>query len=80
MNESNDLSLDEGECYEIKNFKVTHADGLTKLSRNRYHINLDDTTVITKINAISYVSYYEFASYKMARRGLNLPKFSIGNF
>ncbi|KAF8111652.1 hypothetical protein N665_0073s0012, partial [Sinapis alba] len=69
--------MDEGDWFEIQNFKVIHASSLTRLSKNRYHIEMTRSSVITKIQPLPYCNYYCFANFDNINRGLAHPKYSI---
>ncbi|CAN6832982.1 unnamed protein product [Brassica oleracea var. botrytis] len=74
---SNLITMDEGDCFEIHNFKVIHASSLTRLTRNRYHIEMTMSSVITKIQPLPYCNYYCFANFENVNRGLYHPKYTI---
>ncbi|CAG7871170.1 unnamed protein product [Brassica rapa] len=69
----------EGHCYEIKNFKLTHAVEHVQLTKNRYHINLSNSFVILKIDPICNSNFYCFPNFIDVYRGLVHPKFPIAD-
>ena len=76
--DNNAITMDEGDCFEIQNFKVIHASGLTRLTKNRFHIKLTSSSLITRIQPLPYCNYYCFANFLNVNRGLAHPKYSIG--
>ncbi|KAH0892902.1 hypothetical protein HID58_055331 [Brassica napus] len=64
-------------CYEIKNFKLTHASERVQLTKNLYHINLSNSSVILKIDPIRNSNFYCFPNFIDVYRGLVHPKFPI---
>lgn len=72
------ITMDEGDCFEIHHFKVIHATSLKRLTTNRYHIQMDRTSVIKKIQPLPHCNYYRFADFLNINRGLAHPKYSIG--
>ncbi|KAF8113548.1 hypothetical protein N665_0048s0009 [Sinapis alba] len=70
--------MDEGDWFEIQNFKLIHASGLIRLSTNKYHIQMISSSVITKIQPKKYCNYYFFANFCCVLRGLSHPMYSIG--
>ncbi|KAJ4884859.1 DUF223 domain-containing protein [Raphanus sativus] len=75
---SNLINMDEGDCFEIQNFKVIHASSLKRLTKNRYNIVMTMSSVITKIQPLPYCNYYCFANFHNLNRGLYHPKYSVG--
>ncbi|CAF2099596.1 BnaA05g19870D [Brassica napus] len=75
--DNNAITMDEGDYFEIQNFKVTHASGLTRLTKNRFHIKLTSSSLITRIQPLPYCNYYCFANFLNVNRGLAHPKYSI---
>ncbi|KAF8102733.1 hypothetical protein N665_0196s0026 [Sinapis alba] len=69
--------MEEGDWYELQNFKITFASGQTRVTRNRYQINLSNYSFIFKIQPLSYCNYYRFQPFNNIHRGLSHPKFSI---
>lgn len=74
-----EINLDEGDWFEILDFKLIHASGLIRTTRSKYHINLTHDSVVTKIQPITECNFLFCASYKTILRGLYHPKFCIGN-
>ncbi|KAF8097470.1 hypothetical protein N665_0288s0003 [Sinapis alba] len=77
LDDSTETLLGEGHCYEIKNFSITPATELTRLTKNRCHIKLNASSVISQIEPISISNYYCFANFLNIYRGLSHPKFSV---
>uniref|UniRef100_A0A0D3BTW6 Replication protein A 70 kDa DNA-binding subunit B/D first OB fold domain-containing protein n=1 Tax=Brassica oleracea var. oleracea TaxID=109376 RepID=A0A0D3BTW6_BRAOL len=73
-----EINLDEGDWFEILDFKLIHASGLIRTTRSKYHINLTHDSVVTKIQPITECNFLFCASYKTILRGLYHPKFCIG--
>ncbi|CAF2142913.1 unnamed protein product [Brassica rapa] len=73
-----EINLDEGDWFEILDFKLIHASGLIRTTRSKYHINLTHDSVVTKIQPITECNFLFCASYKTLLRGLSHPKFCIG--
>lgn len=48
---SNQTIINEGEWYEICNFKLIHKFGIIKITRNHYHVIPKENTFIIKIEA-----------------------------
>lgn len=74
------MPLEEGHCYEIKDFSLTATLELTRVSRNKLHIKLSKSSVISKIPPIPASNFYCFANFINLYRGLSHPKFSVGTF
>ncbi|KAH0852098.1 hypothetical protein HID58_094211, partial [Brassica napus] len=74
---SADMPLEEGHSYEIKDFELSHAAERVRLTRNRYNINLTNSSVIVKIDPIKHSSFYCFPNWDDLYRGLHHPKFPI---
>lgn len=74
------MPLEEGHSYEIKDFELSHAAERVRLTRNRYNINLTNSSVIVKIDPIQHFSFYCFPNWDDLYRGLHHPKFPIGMF
>lgn len=77
---STEMPLEEGDCYEIKNFILTATLEFTRVSRNKLHIKLSNSSVISKIPPIPASNFYCFANFINLYRGLSHPKFSVGTF
>ncbi|CAN6818690.1 unnamed protein product [Brassica oleracea] len=60
---SNQITVDEGDWFEIRNFKLVHASGLIRLSTNRYHIEMTNSSVISKIQPKIFGNYYCFSHF-----------------
>ena len=75
---SNQITMDEGDWFEIQNFKLIHASGLIRLSTNRYHIEMTNSSVISKIQPKIFGNYYRFTHFLNVLRGLSHPMYSIG--
>ncbi|KAG2240056.1 hypothetical protein Bca52824_091176 [Brassica carinata] len=71
------ITLDEGDWFEILDFKLNHAFGLIRTTRNKYHIKLTHDSVVTKIQPITKCNFLNCASYKTILRGLSHPMFCI---
>ncbi|KAF3551760.1 hypothetical protein DY000_02009982 [Brassica cretica] len=75
---SADMPLEEGHSYEIKDFELSHVIAeRVRLTRNRYNINLTNSSVILKIDPIKHSSFYCFPNWDDLYRGLHHPKFPI---
>lgn len=72
--------MEEGDWYELQNFEVAYAFGVTRVTRYRHQINLSDSSIIFKIPPLSFCHYYRFQTFENIQRGLAHPKFSIGTF
>ncbi|KAG5393671.1 hypothetical protein IGI04_023634, partial [Brassica rapa subsp. trilocularis] len=77
LDASTEMPLKEGHCYEIKNFKLTHALECVQLTKNRYYINLSNSFVILKIDPIHNSNFYCFPNFIDVYCGLVHPKFPI---
>ncbi|CAG7875409.1 unnamed protein product [Brassica rapa] len=77
---SADMPLEEGHSYEIKDFELSHAAERVRLTRNRYNINLTNSSVIVKIDPIKHSSFYCFPNWDDLYRGLHHPKFPIDKY
>ncbi|KAH0879178.1 hypothetical protein HID58_066572 [Brassica napus] len=53
LDASTEMSLEEGHCYEIKNSVLMPPSECIRLTKNRYHINLNNSSVILKIDPFS---------------------------
>ncbi|KAF8091391.1 hypothetical protein N665_0446s0011 [Sinapis alba] len=71
------IRVKEGLCYEIKNFILTVKTERVRLTKNAYHINLNNSSIILKINPFSSPNFYCFRNFDDVYRGLAHPKFSI---
>lgn len=71
-------TMDEGDWFEIRNFKVIRASALTRLSRNRYKIEMSASTLISKIQPKTHGNYYCFQRFRNVIRGFAHPMYSIG--
>ena len=78
LDASTEMPLEKSHCYEIKNFKLTHASERVQLTKNLYHINLSNSSVILKIDPIRNSNFYCFPNFIDVYRGLVHPKFPIG--
>ncbi|KAJ4909808.1 hypothetical protein Rs2_04429 [Raphanus sativus] len=76
---STEMPLEEGHCYEIKDFSLTATLELTRVSRNKLHIKLSKSSVISKIPPIPASNFYCFANFINLYRGLSHPKFSFNH-
>ncbi|CAG7866071.1 unnamed protein product [Brassica rapa] len=74
---SNQITMDEGDWFEIRNFKLIHASGLIRLSTNRYHIEMTNSSIISKTQPKMFGNYYCFAHFLNVLRGLSHPMYSI---
>ncbi|KAH0857418.1 hypothetical protein HID58_085679, partial [Brassica napus] len=50
LDTSIEIPLEEGHCYEIKNFVQTPPSECIRLTKNRYHINLNNSSFILEID------------------------------
>lgn len=74
----NQITMDEGDWFEIKNFKLIRASGLIRLSKNLFQIKMTNLSVIAKVQPKSFSSYYCFQNFRNVLRGLAHPMYSIG--
>ncbi|KAL0662456.1 hypothetical protein Bca4012_099293 [Brassica carinata] len=72
------MPLEECHCYEIKNFILTTPSESLRLTKNRYHIKLNKTSIIAMIDPFLKSNYYCFPKFDDLYRGFAHPKFSIG--
>ena len=80
LDSSTEMPLDEGHCYEIKNFSLNPTTERIRLTNNRYYINLNNFSVILKIDPILKSNFYCFPNFIHVFCGLAHLKFSIGMF
>ncbi|KAH0858777.1 hypothetical protein HID58_087038 [Brassica napus] len=80
LDDSFEIPMEEGDWYELQNFEVAYAFGVTRVTRYRHQINLSDSSIIFKIPPLSFCHYYRFQTFENIQRGLAHPKFSIGGF
>ncbi|CAN7082624.1 unnamed protein product, partial [Brassica oleracea var. botrytis] len=78
LDDSFEIPMQEGGWYELQNFELAYAFGVTRVTRNRHQINLSDSSIIFKIPPLSFCHYYHFQTFENIQRGLAHPKFSIG--
>ncbi|KAH0891840.1 hypothetical protein HID58_054269, partial [Brassica napus] len=78
LDASAEMPLEEGHCYEIKNFILTTPSESLRLTKNRYHIKLNKTSIIAMINPFLKSNYYCFPKFDDLYHGFAHPKFSIG--
>ncbi|KAH0875446.1 hypothetical protein HID58_072808 [Brassica napus] len=78
LDASTEMPLEECHCYEIKNFILTTPSESLRLTKNRYHIKLNKTSIIAMINPFLKSNYYCFPKFDDLYRGFAHPKFSIG--
>ncbi|KAG2286697.1 hypothetical protein Bca52824_046301 [Brassica carinata] len=71
------ITLDEGDWFEILDFKLNHAFGLIRTTRNKYHIKLTHDSVVTKIQPITKCNF-QLCKLQTILRGLSHPMFCIG--
>lgn len=70
--------MNEGEWYEIHDFKLIYNFRKVKTTTHRYHVVTKVETVIRKLEASLTCNYYVFKDFKNIIRGLSHPKFCIG--
>ncbi|CAN7059991.1 unnamed protein product [Brassica oleracea var. botrytis] len=80
LDDSFEIPMEEGDWYELQNFEVAYAFGVTRVTRYRHQINLSDSSIIFKIPPLSFCHYYRFQTFENIQRGLAHPKFSIDIF
>ncbi|CAF2125457.1 unnamed protein product [Brassica napus] len=66
--------MQEGGWYELQNFEVAYAFGVTRVTRNRHQINLSDSSIIFKIPPLSFCHYYRFSNFRKHTTWLSSPK------
>ncbi|CAH8328901.1 unnamed protein product [Eruca vesicaria subsp. sativa] len=74
---SSGINLNEGDWFEIFDFKLTYASGLIRPTKNKYHIILTRNAVVRKISLITEFTFLCCANYKIILRGLSHTKFCI---
>ncbi|KAF3561267.1 hypothetical protein DY000_02014939 [Brassica cretica] len=80
LDDSFEIPMEEGDWYDLQNFEVVYAFGVTRVTRYRHQINLSDSSIIFKIPPLSFCHYYRFQTFENIQRGLAHPKFSIDIF
>ncbi|KAG2303223.1 hypothetical protein Bca52824_031874 [Brassica carinata] len=73
----NHITMNEGDWFDIRNFKVMHFSGLIRLTKNRYHIVMSNSTVVVQIQPKTCSNYYCFAKFLDIARGLAHPLYCI---
>ncbi|KAF3537087.1 hypothetical protein F2Q69_00020229 [Brassica cretica] len=71
------VNLNEGDWFEIYDFKLIHASGLIRTTRNKYHIILTQNALLTKIHPMTEFNFLCCVNYETILRGLSHPKFCI---
>ncbi|WZZ86311.1 hypothetical protein YC2023_114890 [Brassica napus] len=79
LDTSIEIPLEEGHCYEIKNFVQTPPSECIRLTKNRYHINLNNSSFILEIDPFLKSIFYSFPNFDDLYRGFAHPKFSREN-
>ncbi|KAL0644050.1 hypothetical protein Bca4012_042340 [Brassica carinata] len=79
LDTSIEIPLEEGHCYEIKNFVQTPPSECIRLTKNRYHINLNNSSFILEIDPFLKSNFYSFPNFDDLYRGFAHPKFSREN-
>ena len=74
----NHITMNEGDWFDIRNFKVMHFSGLIRLTKNRYHIVMSNSTVVVQIQPKTCSNYYCFVKFLDIARGLAHPMYCIG--
>ncbi|WZZ01886.1 hypothetical protein YC2023_074214 [Brassica napus] len=77
LDASTEMPLEETHCYEIKNCILTTPSESLRLTKKRYHIKLNKTSIIAMIDPFLKSNYYCFPKFDNLYRGFYHPKFSI---
>lgn len=72
------INLQEGDWFEINDFKLGYASGMFRTTKNKYQIKLIRNSVFSKIQPITECNFLYCASYNTILCGLSHPKFCIG--
>ncbi|XP_033136256.1 uncharacterized protein LOC103860229 [Brassica rapa] len=71
------IYLEEGDWFEIYNFKLRPSFALIRTTRSKYNIKFTDTTVLTKIEPIIASNFLCLANFSSVLKGLLHPMYSI---
>lgn len=75
---SNEIELKEDDWVEILNFKITHAGGLIRTTKNKYNIKFTESTLFSKIEPINGSNFLCCANFCGIKRGLYHLMYSVG--
>ncbi|KAJ4889319.1 hypothetical protein Rs2_29067 [Raphanus sativus] len=73
----NDMQLNESSWVEIVNFKIKHAGGLVRTTKNKYTIKFTEETLVSMIEPINGSYFLRCANFRGIKRGLYHPMYCV---